>query len=696
MSTTNRRRITSWTFGVLAILALIVSVRSFRTPSAAQAQVSGRPSSLPSESIVNDALGLNASVVASLTFEEAHVGTFSVNVPIDGHIRTLELSAHSVRAAQYRLKVQAADGTFLFVEPQPVSTFRGHVKGMPRTSVAASLDDAGLHARIIMADGSERWVEPVRDLEPGTRANAHAVYRGDDVIPTAGTCDAHETMRLEAATASGTGSASSTAEAGVACGTGLCITELGCDSDFEYFEHWGSIAAVENRINSVINAMNLQYENEVGIRHAITTIIVRTADSDPYSATNALDILYEFRNEWIINQGSIQRDTAQFFTGKSVAGSTIGIAWLSAICSSYGYSMVESDFNGNFSCATDLSAHELGHNWSAGHCNCSSPGYTMNPYITCANQFHPSLTVPDIIAYRDGRACLTAGATCLSDADCDDGLFCTGAETCVGGLCQTTGDPCPSEDCDEASSTCVPPICNNDGTCLDDEDCDNCPNDCFASSGNACGNGVCETGAGEHCVNCPQDCSGVQNGKPSGRFCCGNGGVNPISCGDDRCTANGAQCTNSAGTPSCCGDDFCQGIEDAENCPIDCAVPCTLDSDCDDANACTEDSCQSGLCVFNALGCDDGDACTIGSCVSGSCLFEAVTCDDGDACSSDECDAVNGCTFVFPECGLSDGCCGSNCSATDDPDCSCGAKHASCTTGGDCCSDVCKPNGRCR
>lgn len=69
--------------------------------------------------------------------------------------------------------------------------------------------------------------------------------------------------------------------------------------------------------------------------------------------------------------------------------------------------MVQSDFNNNLACATDLSAHEMGHNWNAGHCSCTSN--TMNPFITCANTFHPSLTIPEILSHRDSRSCLDSG-----------------------------------------------------------------------------------------------------------------------------------------------------------------------------------------------------------------------------------------------------------------------------------------------
>ena len=45
---------------------------------------------------------------------------------------------------------------------------------------------------------------------------------------------------------------------------------------------------------------------------------------------------------------------------------------------------------------------------------------------------------------------------CLDDNDCDDGLFCNGAETCVGGVCQPGTDPCPGQACDEENDQCVP------------------------------------------------------------------------------------------------------------------------------------------------------------------------------------------------------------------------------------------------
>ena len=165
--------------------------------------------------------------------------------------------------------------------------------------------------------------------------------------------------------------------------------ELACDADFEYFTKWGSVANVENRINSIINSNNVLYEAQTGLSHTITTIIVRTSSNQPYTQKEASNLLSQFRNHWNANHGNIQRDVAHLFTGKTLAGNTIGIAYLGVVCNiPWAYGLSRSDFSTNFACVTDLTAHELGHNWNAPHCSC--PNHTMNAYITCANDFHSS------------------------------------------------------------------------------------------------------------------------------------------------------------------------------------------------------------------------------------------------------------------------------------------------------------------
>ncbi|MBI5489362.1 MAG: hypothetical protein HY905_18665 [Deltaproteobacteria bacterium] len=110
------------------------------------------------------------------------------------------------------------------------------------------------------------------------------------------------------------------------------------------------------------------------------------------------------------------------------------------------------------------------------------------------------------MACAAGETCLrgvcTAGAGCASDADCDDGLFCT-TESCVGGACVVLpdvpcddGDPATVDVCDEAADVCTHGGCSPAAEVCNgiDDDCDG-----VVDEGCSCGSG--ETDCGGVCVD---------------------------------------------------------------------------------------------------------------------------------------------------------------------------------------------------
>ncbi|HEY5681730.1 MAG TPA: SGNH/GDSL hydrolase family protein [Pseudomonadales bacterium] len=100
--------------------------------------------------------------------------------------------------------------------------------------------------------------------------------------------------------------------------------------------------------------------------------------------------------------------------------------------------------------------------------------------------------------------CAAAGISLGAPPFCGD-TKCSGKETVID---------CP-EDCSAAS------VCG-DGDCNGGETCSSCESDCGVCPAPICNNdGVCN--AGEDCLGCPDDCNGVTGGKPSGRYCCGQG-----------------------------------------------------------------------------------------------------------------------------------------------------------------------------
>jgi FtsP/CotA-like multicopper oxidase with cupredoxin domain len=100
-----------------------------------------------------------------------------------------------------------------------------------------------------------------------------------------------------------------------------------------------------------------------------------------------------------------------------------------------------------------------------------------------------------------------------------------------------TGPMCGDNTCDAGEDSCscagdcgAPPTAETSCTDGNDEDCDgatdcddsDCDADPACQTQTTCDNdGVCE--AGEDCNNCSSDCAGVTTGRPSNRYCCGDG-----------------------------------------------------------------------------------------------------------------------------------------------------------------------------
>lgn len=137
----------------------------------------------------------------------------------------------------------------------------------------------------------------------------------------------------------------------------------------------------------------------------------------------------------------------------------------------------------------------------------------------------------------------TFNIACAVSAECDDGLFCNGTETCVAGICQSgtppavdDGVPCTIDACDETNDVVV-----------------HTPSDAL------CDNGVFCDGV-ETC----HATLGCQSGPPAD------------------CTALDGQCV--VGT--------CNAVTDLCE-----AVPANEGGACDDGVPCTQDVCQGGVCV---------------------------------------------------------------------------------------------------
>lgn len=341
------------------------------------------------------ALEVRAGTAQDLILPSALGSPFEVAVHLAGAACSLQLTPNDVRTPDFALYMDDATGLHRLPTP-PSVTYQGTVSGLDGGDVAASLIDGQLHAMVRLGDGTIWTVQPLSAVNATLPRGAHAVYRGADVVTDGLQCG----VTAHAEHAGGNGSSTGPAA--------MKVAELAVDADLRYYQRHGSnTTTAQNQVTTVINAVNAIYRRDVEIDHRITTIIVRTTNI--YAWTGDLcNLLGQFGSYWSANHGNVRRDVAHLFTGEGSFSGVIGCAYVGVVCtgSSYGSSKA---FSSSLNTNAGLVAHEMGHNWGAGHCNSSSPCNIMCSGLGgCSGSlgsFAP-VSISAIVAHKNSRGCL--------------------------------------------------------------------------------------------------------------------------------------------------------------------------------------------------------------------------------------------------------------------------------------------------
>ena len=400
----------------MAKIKLFLAMLSMAFVSTALCQAQG-----DQHSDILNAFGLsNADIVELDKIDFGADGSVSEFVTVKGQPYTLDLQRHSVRSSNYEVRVQLADGSFQQHQSRPSRLVRGVVRGVAGTRVVGSVVGSGLAAKIIMPGNQTFFMEPVASRYGGAAAGAHVVYQGSDVVTHNINCGVIDpkTMRRDVVQHQRARNEIPVDLSGLS-GTTLLVAELAIDADYEFFQlQGGDVQATVDRVELVVGITNDQYETQTGLTHAISTLIVRSAEPDPYNSNSAFTLLDQFMAHWENEQQSVERDAAHLFSGNPPSDGIGGVAYLGGMCSGeMAYGMSRIDFNGDLVCSTDLLAHELGHNWNANHCSC--PNNTMNGGLTCTNVFTNG-SINSIVAFANSLDCLDEqGGVLLGDVNLD-------------------------------------------------------------------------------------------------------------------------------------------------------------------------------------------------------------------------------------------------------------------------------------
>ncbi|MCP4248005.1 MAG: hypothetical protein GY778_13235 [bacterium] len=403
-------------------LAIVLTLAPASARAAADREVPARPIT---QAAVNEALDVADAEIQTLAIRE-NAGTLRTVLSFRGETWTITLHKYSMRSENFQVLVpDELTGEQVPIVPAPPRTYKGTVAELPGADVRASYVDGKLTGGIFLPD-ADYGFESLKKHGFADAANVYAVYDGAEWLNSSGgICGVTPDMRI--------GSADDL-PSGMARGTGPMAAEIAIDADYHFFQKNGSSAqATIDDVEAVMAGVEARYSvASIEIYYIITTIIVRTElGSNPYTSSNCNTLLCQFRDEW--NSGAydtIQRDAAHLFTGRNPSG-CIGIAWIGTMCNvvatstscgggaqNLAYGLSESRFvTFPFNSRTGLTAHEIGHNWSACHCDefsCTGGGTDGDCDIMCSGAAGCSSApttfgfraTAAIVAFKNAAPCL--------------------------------------------------------------------------------------------------------------------------------------------------------------------------------------------------------------------------------------------------------------------------------------------------
>ncbi len=305
---------------------------------------------------------LNTKANAELLRSQDHFSTLEIKAGKETF--TVNLTAKDLRAPNFKLRY--ADDTGVHELPRsPNLTYQGYTRS-GQYDVRVTSDDGFFTAMIAQADDTY-YIEHANKLVPGAPDDLFVMYWASDNLKKfeLGSCgvdfnqlkhdyqedaentDDHSNQRLS-----------------------VCrILQIALANDFEMFQEKGSVSAVQAHNMGVINNVYTNYDTEftVDMQFDVVEIFVAaTNGADPWTNSNDPGDLLDDFSDWAEPGFSNVHDIGGLWTNRDFTGQTIGLAWISAVCTSFKYHTCQ-DFTNNADLLRCLQAHEMGHNFGAGH-----------------------------------------------------------------------------------------------------------------------------------------------------------------------------------------------------------------------------------------------------------------------------------------------------------------------------------------
>jgi hypothetical protein len=172
------------------------------------------------------------------------------------------------------------------------------------------------------------------------------------------------------------------------------ILELRAVADGSLVTLLGSAEAAFVHILSAVNTAETIYSSQLNA--AFRVVDMQKVPNSVLAATNADDLLDQFKANEDTNYSSAQ-DLSHLFTGKELAGSTVGLAYLGVLCDFPDYSVGLTQVKNFQSLTALIFAHEVGHNLGANHDDVTSS--LMSSFVSSSQDSFSAFSLGEINSY---------------------------------------------------------------------------------------------------------------------------------------------------------------------------------------------------------------------------------------------------------------------------------------------------------
>ncbi len=325
-------------------------------------------------------------------------------------------SAATIDALQFSafgkfFDVRVSPNQYILTQPvrdslsSDIGVFRGRIDGMPGSWVRlVVIDDI---PRGLVWDGTTMYAIEVSD-----KTAVASIFRLDDLYipPGALTCGQSSNQKTAADLLKAV-TGDFDANGAQAPGADSFI-DMGIVADFEFASDKGS--AAQSELITRMNNLDGIFSEQLGVQLNIGTTDIFSSSNDPFTdetdSGNLLDELTEFRADSAAQRAN---GLTHMFTGRNLDGSTVGVAYVGALCSSsFGVGLTQA--TNSASVDTLIAAHELGHNFGAPHdgtsgsaCESTAQDFLMAPRVNGSDTFS-ACSVAEMRVDINRASCISA------------------------------------------------------------------------------------------------------------------------------------------------------------------------------------------------------------------------------------------------------------------------------------------------